>query len=735
MKNIARIIAGAAALLMTAASAGCTFMGKETDSKSERRGGYVEEPVDTGGDSMLITEFMQKPDGVEYYDVSKRTLFTLAKGDQDFKGEIASIIKDKIPTDHSVCAAVSPVGDYFFSRVDTNSGGFSNIYVSSDGSQNKIETDEMILSAEFTTDNRLFIITYGRVFEVSTANYSLKTVCDTGYEVRAFDIIGDNLIIVDENGVKIYDYKNDKEAETPETLNNFFKNYTDINYTGSQLFDICCDDKENMYILSSDGVFRYVMNGNEIEKILDGSKYQIGNEDNGVNSLTYIDDGSFYVSFKNGSLIKYRYDPELVNEKTSLLKIYSLEDNDTLKQAVRDFSMNNNNTEIDYMVGMRSGMTYEDAMKNLTTQILSGSAPDVILLDGINIDNYIDKNLLLDLSGSENQWNKDGKLLDNISKWNNRDGKIYSVACKFRVPAVAANGEDLDKIQDYSDIADLVEKIRKDFNQDYPILSVREADSIIKNALIYEGKDLITGGDIDKEKLKEFYGNCTKVYENYRSDECQYWGGMYTSGSKTISPDEYSFGYNVLQAIGDTGVMALGTLNSFEYDINYATSIDDYRKNPGVKMRYGLNTDSKVFIPECNLGIIENAKNVDEAVKFIAQALGSETQKTDHYDGLPVNTDTLDFYYRKNEDSQNNDSINIYHFATQKDDMMNVQWMSADEVKEFDSYIRSLNDPLYFDKVTRDIIVNEGLMCAEGSITAGQAADDAFSQLELKMKE
>ena len=735
MKIFTGIISGVTSLMMTATFAGCAFSNKPEENKSERKGGYVEETIESGeNDNLfdlysLFSEFTQKSDATEFYNIRDNKLYSLSKGENNFKGEISDNIKDKIAANTIIHAAVSPNGDYLLC-LSTYSDANSIVYISSDGSEHRIESDEIISSAEFTSDNRLFVATYGEVYEVSTTNFTLKPVCDTGYLIDAFDIVGNNIIVVDENGVKIYDYINKKEVESPEALNNFFENYTNSNNIGEISCDICSDDKNNMYILTSDGIFRYTVNGNQIEKILDGIKYQIGNPDNEINSLTYLDDGSFYVSFKNGLLIKYYYDPELVNEKSSVLKIYSLQKNDTLSQIIRDYSVANKNTEVDYLVGMRNGVTYEDALKNLTTQILSGNTPDVILLDGLDIDNYIDKNMLLDLSVSETQWNKDGKLLKNITAWNNRDGKIYSLACKFRIPAIGAAQKDLEKINEYSDIADYVEKIRNEINPDCAVLYMGEPGIVVKNALIYEGSKLVAAGDIGREKLREFYNNCARVYKNDQPEGSVLVGGI----NGTIS-DEYSFANNLILAIADTGGMALGTLNSFENDVNYATSIDNYKKNTDFQFRYGLNSESKVFIPECNLGIIENGKNHKDAVTFISQALNFETQKTDHNDGLPVNTDTLDFFYSKNENVSNNDSVNVQHFSTGKEDKWIIEPMSAKEVSEFDSYIRNLSDPLYIDGITSDIIVNEGIKCLEGSITADQAADDVVSKLELKMKE
>ncbi len=45
-----------------------------------------------------------------------------------------------------------------------------------------------------------------------------------------------------------------------------------------------------------------------------------------------------------------------------------------------------------------NGVTANDAVKNLNTQLLAGKGPDMILLNGMPADAYIEKGILMDLS-------------------------------------------------------------------------------------------------------------------------------------------------------------------------------------------------------------------------------------------------------------------------------------------------------------------------------------------------
>ena len=195
-----------------------------------------------------------------------------------------------------------------------------------------------------------------------------------------------------------------------------------------------------------------------MEQLIDGYSCRLGNPSYTVSSVICDADGNLLISYEEGVIMRYRYDPEAVNEITSTLKVYSLTENDTLSQIISEYKVQNPTVRVDYEIGMRRGITYDDALKNLTAEILSDNAPDVMMLDGLDIDNYAEKNMLLDLTGSENTWNPDNVLLDNVVKWNSNDGKLYSVACKFELPVVIAWQEDMESIGSLSDFADIVEE-------------------------------------------------------------------------------------------------------------------------------------------------------------------------------------------------------------------------------------------------------------------------------------
>ena len=498
---------------------------------------------------------------------------------------------------------------------------------------------------------------------------------------------------------------------------------------------MCSGMDNDIYIGCPDGLYRYINGGNLVEQLMDGYISRFGDPSDTMVSITCGEDGTIFGAFSSG-MYSYRFDPELETAITSELKVYSLEDSATVNKLISSFAADNRNIKVDHQVGMKEGMTYSDAMKELTTQILSGSPPDIMILDGLDTDNLAEKNMLEDLAACEDKWRPEGGLLTNITDWDSRDGKLYSAACRFRIPAVGAEESVLDKIDSYADLADVCEEIRKKYDPKYTIMDYFDTTDPIRIGLMYEGNELLGNGP-DKEKFAEFFDTCERLYNNdkCKSDEYAIW---YSSGDDENVTSDCFFTVRLTDAMVNKHVLATGAVNSIMHDINVLTSSDETDTAIKTAYRFGLNNDS-CFLPVCQLGIVKSCENRDAALKFLAYAFDEKAQETgNYYDGFPVNEKALKWFYDKNMNVDNDSILGLFSLedgSNDEYDEMEVKCMDNDEVKEFDSYIRSLDKPVYINYADREIIEAAGTKCIDGTVTAEQAAEDTVKQLELRMKE
>lgn len=714
-------------------AAGCNNKAKEETTISKGR--YVEEEIKFYDYSGNVGELYVQDGKISFLDKHANKIYTLNDGKTMFYASPISS-SDKLGEKTLIMgSAVSPDGTIFlqYSVYDEN-GVTDSKYalISNDGQFQEITFDntDHLPSFVYGNDGVLYGIGYdGILYEINISSKNFVKLCDFGSANMEYklDRAGDHIIAATTEEILFYDCKNRTAVDTPQAIADFWNS----NITADVSFDFCEGEENSFYIACESGLFRYVMDGALVEQLIDEYSCRLGNPSYSVSSV--ISDGdSFIISCGEGSFFRYYYDLEAINEITSTLKVYSLEKSDTLSQIISEYKIKYPTVRVEHEIGMRSGMTYEDAVKNLTAAVLSGNAPDIIMLDGLDIDNLEENNMLLDLSKCEDKWNPNDSLLNDIAKWNDENG-LYSVACRFRIPAVGAKSDELKTIKSLKDFADKVEEYRKKYNDPYPITYFKSPESTIKCGLIYEGSEIISSGCVDKNKLEGMFDSCSRIWKN-----CQHKDNLmrYSMYSQSGVEDEYAFASRLITVFTDEHTLAIGTINTFETDLNMATSIDTTSIPCDVEVKYGIRDNDRTFIPNCNLGIIEAGHNNDDAINFIAEALDAENQKIHHNDGFPVNTDTLKWFYDKNKNSDNNYLRFINESFNKELTMeMDLEWMTNKEVNEFESYIRNLNTPVFMDTITKNIIVDAGVKCISGSMSPSEAADEVVRQLELKMKE
>ena len=735
MKKIKKAAALAACLLIMVQFSGCRSQKNDRKDVVFGKGGYeehiIEASVNTSGISGLIDNG-EKKIIADYFDLS---LYSL--DNNTFVKEPGNKLASNVIVTSRLLAAKGE--NYFIEGFDSKTGESGYYIIDAENKPHKIQNTDYIISAGYDKeDDKIVFLANNYLSEINMGNYSVKQLADVGLQIYAMNIIGNKAYVVDENGLHIIDCKSGNAIEPAEPLRDFF-NSISVNYDPSGLlYDICGADDNSLYILSSDGIYRYAENGNQIEQLIDGKKYSIGSNTKKTVAIVVNKEGTISVLFDNAEIAEYVYDPDMDNNITSVLKVYSLFKDDSLDQYMNQYLIKNKNVQIDYTTGFREGCTENDAIEDLTVQILSGNAPDLILLDGVDIDNFKDKNILADLSEHESEWKPEGEYLTNIAEWNRDENGLFCVASRFRVPAFGGNRDDISNINNMNDLAEKVEKIRKEEDPAYQIIGFESSDSVAELGLIYEGTGILEPDNINTESFRKFYTGCSKLYKNDLSSD------------HTISfcleycnkTDKYNFIGRYYNSIINKDSFAVGTINSFDNELDFITSADSGNNIYDISYIYGMGNGKKTFAPSGVLGVVDAGKNHEEAYKFIKYVLGSDNQKTQSSEGFPVNCDALKYFYNRADDPsavqkehpENISSASIYENGGITDDIT-VKCINKKKSAEFDAYIKSLDEPVYIDSMTKEIINDSLRKIIFEDADTEQIAEDTVRQLKLKMKE
>lgn len=731
---IKRIASFALAALCLFGTAGCNS--KSKNNTEVKKGRYVEEEVRCAAVIGSINEFYMSDGVIKFFDPATCNLQSYNEERNTYTTAPLPTFEDNLWILNVVC---SENGEYFI--IVNDEGNHSNRYFISQPGQDAEEINidtEGLLDFVYSPDGRLFAYDYNsRLYETDLSSGKTTVLYDTAMEFNEYfvlDLVGNYLILASSTEINFFDYKNGTAIEAPQAITDFWsENITD------SVFDFCSGEEGTLYIACENGLYRYVWGGNLVEQLIDGTMCRMSSPSYHISSVICETPESFLIGYREGVIMRYTYDPEAINEITSTLKVYSLEKSETLSQAISEYRALNPTVRVEYEVGMRKGMTYDDAMKNLTTEILSDNAPDVIMLDGLDIESYVDKKMLVDLSESESIWNPDNELLDNVAK-QHYGGGLYAVSCRFRLPVVIGYQKDIDHINSFADIADIVNEYYKSGDYDYVITGNYTADMLLYHAMSIMGDDLFNGKSVNIEKLKEMLSTCAEIYSVETpifaekgiimetissSDGNLIWNSDDRRTQTIIHGVDIVLGYNKI---------VFGSSNGFVHNLNVITSLEKNDKD--LSYRFGLNEDSTAYTPSVILGICSASDNKEEAEKLIAAALSENVQSSEFYEGITVNTKVIDKYCSANKSAygQYEDGFGMNNVFGEYYQLY-TEFPSDSKAEEIKNKFNSLDTPIMIDAVTRSIITDVGTQCLEGSITPEEAVKEITERLELRMKE
>lgn len=626
------------------------------------------------------------------------------------------------------------------------------LIVKPDGTQISVQFD---IPAEEYYPYKIWISDTGRVF--------ITTLGDTIYEVNEEKIaekfltmegrpeqirfIG-NYMLVDggsfRNGVFLYDLEK-KEQVTDEVLNDFLKeNYEDRNYSTMDCYDVFFLGGEDgvLYLAGNKGLYRHVIGGAAIEQVVDGSLSGFSNPANLIMGMTALPDNEFLVLFTGGKLVRLTYNPDIPTVPNERLKMYSLKENDTLRQAVNLYQTANPEVYVEYEIGMEkeSSVTRDDALKKLNTQIMAGQGPDVLILDDMPVDSYMEKNLLLDLSDCINEQELFGNIVDAFRT----DGKIYMIPCEIQLPLVLGKGKYVTPMTDLKGIADTMENLRKD-NPVKPLLHIYSERGIMRMFAMVSSPSWKTDeGTLDKEALKEFLTQCKRIYDAELEGIPQEYVETYNNANRSYSSfyggtresSDYFRVANCISYLMEDEAICIGTVY-YPHGVCEQFSVNKVKgyENDVIKPLEGMNKN--IFIPKTLAGINASSANIDRAKEMIKVLLGAENQEELFY-GLSVHKQALTKSFEVDEKYIGEDGVFSYLGTSTGDGRsydFSIYVMEPEQMQTLQGWIEAADTPYIEDTVIEEAVYVEGAEFMQENESLEEAVNAIEQSIAIYMSE
>ena len=416
-------------------------------------------------------------------------------------------------------------------------------------------------------------------------------------------------------------------------------------------------------------------------------------------------------------LYRYSFDPTL-SAPANTLEVWSLEENATVRAAIQTFTQQNPDCAVEYEVALQegAGLTKDDALRTLNTELLAGEGPDLLILDGADLESFSGSGLLLDLSGMVDT----GSLYDFVTdRYTDADGKLFTLPARFTVPVMHGAAGTLDGVSTLDDVAALVQQHAPrpaeaswaplDESQRYA-LGFDSVDSLVQFALQTSQPALFTADGLDEAKLRDLMAFLQTVGEDYNmadypeqdtmSGTAGNFGGLdtivwYAGMSEYAQTSRAVFGYGSMTTPSWLG----------------ATDYSEQRASGQTILQPGLCQG--VYLPSCFAAVSANSDQTDYAGAFLKALFSDEVQGSFQEDGMPVTKAGMQISLDRNMPAMQDNGY----------------------TGGFEELLAQLSTPVVVDEALQDSLIAHTKALLSGSETMDQAVEGVVSDLSLRFAE
>ena len=640
-----------------------------------------------------------------------------------------------------------------------NSGGVEEyapamMLVLPDGTHVPVEVE---LTEEESSFSTLAVSEEGRII-VGTASETLYEIHTDGNAEKYLTVeerpqwmkIQDGLLFMDsEVGDMPVIYDMEAEAWVEDDVLQEFAaaNYGDRYYNGYtfQNMYLLPGEEQTVYTIGGKGIHRHVIGGNMMEQIVDGSLSMLSNPQYYTISMMQLEGDAFLGLYTGNKLIRFTYDPDVPSVPEQVVKLYSLQENANIRQAVSRYQVQHPDVFVSYEVGMGSGdsVTREDAIKKLNTQIMAGEGPDLLVMDDLPFDSYVEKGMLADLTDYLAQYSAEEPLFDNVIEALKKDGKAYVAPATIGIPQIAAAAEGMENVKDLSDLADVMEQLR----QEHPgesIMGIGGAAALLKRLAATSAPKWITAdGSIDREVLQEYLEQCKRIYDIQMDSLDQEMVATYEErmgrlaeyygvGMEQIDWEAY---LDLMSYLGKEQHMMIGWMCA-QYGYLELVSLSRNEASKDAKVIPMQGQCTKVFKPATMLAVSAASGQIDAAKDFMSTFLSAEVQS--EYDGLPLNQNAFDIQFTPKEDIMGAEGEYTSLYTTDADGNgigYTMYWPSDETIAAFKQELSELTTAYVPDQMLEGAVFKQGAGYMQGEQTIEQALDEIERAVAIYMAE
>lgn len=605
---------------------------------------------------------------------------------------------------------------------------------------------ELITNCWYTPDGRLLASQGGAIYEINQEDGSLTVLFETDGDADTACFSDTQMVAFTNTKAYRFDLVKGELLEQDEELDKFISGLTNngekgVYWTsGNYSFLVAMDKDNTLYLACQDGLYQCTA-GESPKQLLQGTLCSMGDPSNGKYGMLVEDGPVFLVLFSSG-LSRFTYDETMPATPDKELKVYSLKKDQTLQQAVSAYQKAHQDVFVKYEVGMsgENGLTAEDAIKALNTEIMAGNGPDVIMLDGLPIESYLAKGMLADLSENLKAVEEKEEFFDNITRVYEEDGKIYAIPTRFRIPLLMGNEEFVSNIQDLSSLSAVMEEMREK-NPEGSILSAYTPEILLKMlAIASEPTWSKEDGNLQEETVKEFLTQAKKIYDNEISgisdlEKEEFLNSVRGSDDSSGTAEETALdiSWSILNFLTKSQAqLAIGASQQVSLDFTNVISVP--RVKPEVVYKPLSLQAENVFQAESIVGVSAKAAESEMAREFVEMLLSYNVMSMQQ-EPYPVNAASFDSLF--DTDMEGDGAFGSMGIS--KDDgsvaTLDLYWPNEEEQKGLEQMVRSLKTPYLPGSPIEQAVLEAGVSVLEGNMSVDEGVAQIKQKIQLYLSE
>lgn len=472
---------------------------------------------------------------------------------------------------------------------------------------------------------------------------------------------------------------------------------------------MCFDSQGNYIAFDSNGILKSNSETMSFETVLDGEKTSMFAGDYIVDVKATSED-TFYVLAVNNNdytyeILRYQYDETVPTYAQYYLNIYSLTDNSVIRDAIVLFQQEHPEYEFSYQYDLdmyedSDGVSKEEYIRILNTQLLAEDGPDIIDLTGLPVQDYIVKGALADAADVIQPYLEGQDLLENVVSQFQYEGGYYAVPLQFMPVCIFGQGD----VTSCNTMEEMITYAKNHSDSEKTILNGVSLAKLLEVFLPMESENLLDeNGNLSEENLKNFIQNVKTLY------------GL----SKGIESEELGSG-------GDSPFHLIKAAYSY---VNSIVQLDDFVFSISSQYDGSFESFGGYLVPINQIGMNANSMNLEAAKEFYRYLYSEEFQMTITNSYFPVSQTAFSSVIGREEREYNeNSGINV-RVAEDESIFLHIIPRTQDEKDKMKEICYSV-DKVYLEDETMNEIFEEGMI---GYITGTDTLDDAVNQVYSKL--